>query len=383
MATNRTLAMALSAVAVLAMAVPAGAQLKAEPIVPKQQDHRTTFDFTVGHERLGGADRYETALAVSKRLYADHAATQVMLASGEDFPDAIAALNMGKPGTPVPTLLTQRDAIPSSVVAELKRIAAPNAIVTVVGGEKAIAPAVQDQLRDLGFTTNRVAGANRAETSKKLAEQASGRSSSVAVISPADEFATSIVAAAYANRIGAIHVLAFDHPDRQLELATWLNHAGITQVHAVGEPMSYNISMTNVIITGTGKQEVWVDQSVCYPEEKDCITPAVLAPPAVPSQQIAEYIWRDAFKQDQTFVVINGERPVDGIAAGQLAVATKSPILTTFSTSDSRHAYGGGPLNHRYVNLMIRDGAKNRNFFFVGGEQALTKEVEDTFVKGL
>lgn len=376
-------ALVLCVLAATTMALPAGAQLKAEPIVPKQQDHKKRFDFTVRHERLGGEDRYETAIAVSKRLYADHAATQVMLASGEDFPDAIAALNVGKPGTPVPTLLTPRDAIPSIVVAELKRIAAPNAIVTVVGGEKAIVPAVQDQLRELGFTTNRVAGANRAETSKKLAEQASGRSSSVAVISPADEFATSIVAAAYANRIGAIHVLAFDHPDRQLELATWLNHAGTTQVHAVGEHMADNITIQSLLITGTGKQEVWVDQSVCYPQEKDCITTAVLAPPAVPDQQIAEYIWREAFKQDQTFVVINGERPVDGIAAGQLAVATTSPVLTTFSTSDSRYGYGGGPLNHRYVNLMIRDGAKNRNFFFVGGEQALTPEVEATFVKGL
>lgn len=383
MAPKRTLGFVLSVLAVGLLGVPAVAQLKAEPITPNQQDHRASFDFIIGHERLGGVDRYATALAVSKRLYADGAAAQVMLASGEDFPDAIAALNVGKPGSPVPTLLTQRDAVPAEVVAELKRIAAPNAVVTLVGGEKAIAPAVQDQLRELGFTTTRVAGANRVETAKQLVKDHSGRSTSVAVISPADKFAVSIVAAAYANRIGATHVLAFDHPDSQLELSRWLAAAGVTQVHVVSQHMAANLTIPTVHITGTDSQEVWVDQYVCYAQERDCTTLGVLAPPAVPDQQIAEYLWRDTFKNDQTFVVINGERPVDGIAAGQLAAATNAPILTTFSTSDNRYGYGGGPLNHRYTNLMKRDGATNRNFFFVGGEQALTKSVEADFLKNL
>lgn len=65
MARKRTLGFVISMLAVGLLGVPAVAQLKAEPITPNQQDHRASFDFIIGHERLGGVDRYATALAVS------------------------------------------------------------------------------------------------------------------------------------------------------------------------------------------------------------------------------------------------------------------------------------------------------------------------------
>lgn len=383
MATKRTWVLFLSASAVITMALPATAQLKTEPLTPKQKEHRSTYNFNIGHERLEGADRYGTALAVSKRLYADHAANQVMIASGEDFPDAIAALNVGEPGTPVPTLLTPSHELPSNVVQELRRISEPNAVVTLVGGEKAIAPTVQVQLQNLGFRTTRVAGANRTDTALKLADLATNRPTSIAVVSPADNFAVSIVAAAYANRIGAAHLLTFDNPTSQRAVAEWLESKGITQVHAVGNMVANHMGVSYTTLNGTGNQQVFVDMVECYPQDKACVKPTVLAPEPRPEQQIAEYLWKKEFGSTNNYVVINGERPVDGIAAVQVAAATQAPVLTTFTTQPVSYGDKDNPLNYRYVNLMVKEGARDRNFFFIGGKQALDEKVEKLFVDGL
>lgn len=383
MTGKRTLTFVLSASAVLAMAVPAGAQLRAEPIKPKEIEHRSSYDYNIGHERLAGEDRYGTAIAVSKRLYADKESAEVMLASGEDFPDAIAALNVGNPGTPVPTLLTPPNELPAVVVEEIRRIASPGAVITLVGGEKAISSSVQLELAQLGFNTTRVAGANRTETAVKLADRAPARSSSVAVVSPADNFAVSIVAAAYANRIGAPHLLTFRNADSQHEVEKWMYSKHIKQVHAVGDGVANQIGLPTVTLNGRGKQEVYVDMSECYPEDKDCIKPTWLAPEPRSEQQIAEYLWKREFESTSNYVVINGERPVDGIAATQIAAALQAPILTTFSKQPNVFGSKEMSLNFRYANLMIREGARDRSFFFVGGEQALDQTVTKLFSDGL
>ena len=383
MARTRATILVAAVTGLAMMAIPAVGQLRVEPITPHQKEQHRSHNYTIAHERISGEDRYATALAVSKRLYADKAAREIFLASGEDFPDAIAALNAGKPGVPIPTLLTPSFLLPEPVIFELRRIAAPDAVITLIGGEKAIAPAVQEQLRVLGFTTTRIAGSNRTETAIKLAERGQARSTQIAVVSPADDFAVSIVAAAYANRIGAAHLLTFEDANSQHAIAQWLYSKNIERIHTVGEGVGVLIGLPATALTGTGEQAVFVDMAECYPEDKQCVKPAWLAPEPRVEQQISEFIWKREFGSTSNYVIINGERAVDGIAALQLAAALQSPILTTFTKQPISFGYKEISLDFRYANLMVKEGARDRNFFFVGGEAALSKEVEDLFTGGL
>ena len=88
-------------------------------------------------ERWAGADRYETAAATSLSTY-PQGATTAYLASGAGYPDALA-------GAPVaalagaPLLLTQRDCVPGSTLAELTRLGATK--IVVLGGTSAVSDA--------------------------------------------------------------------------------------------------------------------------------------------------------------------------------------------------------------------------------------------------
>jgi putative cell wall-binding protein len=113
--------------------------------------------------RVAGADRYETAAAVSRSYFSDGAPT-VVLASGADFPDALS----GGPTAALrnaPILLTPPDALPTTVVRELKRLA-PKRVV-ILGGSGVISPRIAAELRSLKSVGSviRLAGADRYATS--------------------------------------------------------------------------------------------------------------------------------------------------------------------------------------------------------------------------
>lgn len=94
--------------------------------------------------RLSGPTRYDSAVAVSQAFVAG--AGTVHVASGEDFPDALAGV---PPAVAVggPVLLVRPDGVPAAVAAELARIA-PTRIV-VLGGPAAVDEPTRLALVDL------------------------------------------------------------------------------------------------------------------------------------------------------------------------------------------------------------------------------------------
>lgn len=118
--------------------------------------------------RWSGANRYETAAAVSRIGFASGADT-VFVASGERYPDALAVAPVAG-RTPGPILLTRSDHIPGVIETELRRLA-PSKIV-VVGGESVINTAVEDALFAICSNLVRWAGPDRFATAARISSQA-------------------------------------------------------------------------------------------------------------------------------------------------------------------------------------------------------------------
>lgn len=100
-------------------------------------------DFTEGVvERLAGQDRYATSAAIAQRVF-PVAVDTVYVATGENFPDALA-------GVPVaareraPLLLVRHNGIPEAVADQLERLR-PRRIV-ILGGEQAVSRATEEEL---------------------------------------------------------------------------------------------------------------------------------------------------------------------------------------------------------------------------------------------
>jgi hypothetical protein len=88
--------------------------------------------------RLAGADRYATAVAISVASY-PMASSSVYLATGVDFPDALAG-SVAAALAPAPLLLVPGSCVPPVVVSEIGRL--NPASIVILGGEAAVGPAV-------------------------------------------------------------------------------------------------------------------------------------------------------------------------------------------------------------------------------------------------
>jgi hypothetical protein len=166
-------------------------------------------------ERVAGDNRYATAAAVTSRLasVAGSAPATVLVASGERFPDALAAGALG-----LPVLLTTRSSLP-----DVTASAIGSATPVVVGGASAIEPSVLPGAA-------RLAGADRSATSAVVADWglANGRyTDTAAVLARGDAFPDALVGGALRQPLLLVGRFGLGE---QPATRTWLDaHAGPLQ----------------------------------------------------------------------------------------------------------------------------------------------------------
>ncbi|WP_019414902.1 cell wall-binding repeat-containing protein [Paenisporosarcina sp. TG20] len=175
-------------------------------------------------DRISGISRYETAVEVSKRGWINGANT-VILAKGTDFPDALA-------GGPLafkldaPILLTKSTSLPTSTKNEIIRLGANKVIV--LGGEGAISNSVENSLKTLGISVERISGKDRYETAAKIAEKLSSQH---AIVANGDNFPDALGISPYAAKNGIPILLT---KKDQLPLSTEIALIGKVETKVVG-----------------------------------------------------------------------------------------------------------------------------------------------------
>ena len=121
-------------------------------------------DITI--RRIPGQNYYELAAnAAGGKCDSETGSYSVALASGEDWPDALAAAALDRP-----LLLTRQEFLPAATRNYLLPcVSHPNAKVIILGGPAAVSEDLANALRAVGFRVDRIAGADRYETARRAA----------------------------------------------------------------------------------------------------------------------------------------------------------------------------------------------------------------------
>jgi putative cell wall-binding protein len=150
--------------------------------------------------RLSGANRYETAVAISQYLYpTDGTAETVVIATGTGFADALAGASLAALGNG-PVLLTQPDSLPEVVRQEILRLA-PDTIL-VLGGQAAVSAAVFNELGAMA-PTQRISGSNRYVTAVEISKAAFPNGAGVVYVAVGTNFPDALAGAAQAAASGS------------------------------------------------------------------------------------------------------------------------------------------------------------------------------------
>ncbi len=147
---------------------------------------------SISVQRVTGSSVYELAANVAGgSCDSDIGSHSVALASGENWPDALAGAALDRP-----LLLTEQASLPGVTRAYLEPCAShPKAKVIILGGAAAVSEGVAETLRAMGFDVDRIAGDDRYATARRIARTFAPDKINTVYLASGVDFADAVAAA--------------------------------------------------------------------------------------------------------------------------------------------------------------------------------------------
>jgi Right handed beta helix region/ell wall binding domain 2 (CWB2) len=198
-------------------------------------------------QRIAGGTRYETGIAMSLAEFPTNgSAPAVVLATGGNFPDALAGVPLAKKlGAPLILVPPVGDRDSAAVIAEINRVLKPGGAVYILGGQAALPNAALAGITSTNQT--RLAGSDRFGTALDIATQGLGSPKNVVLATGlgfADALAAGPYAADVAGGTGGAAILLTDGSTLAPGDQAYLN--GATSVAAAGGPAVAAAKAANV-----------------------------------------------------------------------------------------------------------------------------------------
>jgi len=179
--------------------------------------------------RISGANRYATAAAVSASLL-QPGVDVAYVATGENFPDALAGSAAAGAGKGGPVLLVREDSVPQETAAELQRLH-PKKIV-VLGGTAAVSAGVESALRKYGEVV-RVAGSNRYSTGALVSSYAFPTGATTAFVATGANFPDALAGGPPAVGLQG-PVLLVNHDEVPASVSTEMKRLHLSTIKVLG-----------------------------------------------------------------------------------------------------------------------------------------------------
>lgn len=183
--------------------------------------------------RIGGMDRYETSVEISKNGW--QSSDNIILANGEgdkNFADALSgtllAYNLN-----APMLLTSTWMMDSKIKSEISRLKAKN--IYILGGTAVISGDLENWLKSNQYNVIRIAGQNRYETATKIADQVLQiKTADTAYLVTGYEFQYAMLASSLASKVNAPLLFTENDGLNDTTKQFLLAHSNIKNIKLVG-----------------------------------------------------------------------------------------------------------------------------------------------------
>ena len=265
--------------------------------------------------RLSGATRYDTMSQVVLQAYPGTANT-VIVASGANYPDALAA--SGLSGVlDAPIVLTDQKALPTQTVTQLKRLN-PSKII-IVGGASAVNASVASELKKYADTVTRLGGNTRYDTSYQLYQQGVSSWGSTAIVTTGAGYADALSVSSYAYANKAPVFLC--DPNTGLTSQQYAALAKFSHVVVVGGtaavPAKHLSGLNGVTrLAGATRYET--------------------------SVELAKWAQKNGGLSMSSVVYARGDDYPDALVSGSLAGHSKAPVLLVSDASSPAVSYSAG-----------------------------------------
>lgn len=201
-------------------------------------------DLGLSVERVYGTNRYHTAVKVAELLESlQGPKNSVVLASGEDFADALSSGSYAARQN-MPVMLTRRDDLSDILKSYLFNHQIQQ--IVLIGGESAVSEKVEDQLNQMGIDVTRIAGATRFGTSALIAEKFFPHSTRAIAVNGWD-FPDALTSAPYGAWLNA-PLLLVNNEKVHSEINNYLKTSPVTNVKVIGGDAAVNSAARETLL---------------------------------------------------------------------------------------------------------------------------------------
>ena len=298
--------------------------------------------------RIAGSTRYDTMAAISQESFPGTSEWAVV-ASGEDFPDAlVAGAIAGQENCPI--ILTTPDQLSEQAKSEIERLKVSK--IVLMGGTEAVSDDVEKQLGELngGIPIDRVWGETRCETAVEAMRHVAGKSDTV-IVTTGEKYADALSVGPYSA--ATCSPILLTRGDGKLDEST---------IDAIKE-----LGYRKFVIVG--------GDSVVDPSVRDTLAKAGLSERAVlagadryeTSRIVAQFMLENGFTAEKPAVATGMNFP-DSLAVSSMQAARGSfVVLADDESSDG-------------VSLLVANGSSIAAGYVVGGQEAVSQELMDYLI---
>ncbi|BDR66115.1 hypothetical protein K144312032_03430 [Clostridium tetani] len=313
--------------------------------------------------RIYGEDRYQTAVKISQNGWKS-GSDYAILASGEDYADALCATSLAK-AKDAPVFLTKKNLLNEETLKELKRLGAKK--VYIIGGDGSISEKIENKVKSVVKNTERLQGKDRYETSVKIAEKL-GESNKVILTSGED----------YADALSIAPVAAIKGIPVVLTKVKELPTSTKEYIKSIGTATTYVIGGT-AAIADTVKNLVPNPKRICGQDRFETNSEIIKA-------FAIEFDFKNAY------MALGGgstaKEFADGLSASALAAKNRAPVILTGKSLNSITRDLVRKKLYPTTNLTVLGGVKNISDMII--EEMKTtceiikneKELEDKSIDG-
>ncbi|MCC0640658.1 N-acetylmuramoyl-L-alanine amidase [Clostridioides sp. ES-S-0049-03] len=285
---------------------------------------------------LTGSDRYETAVKISKEGW-KNGSDKVIIISRDVSIDGIISTPLATTYN-APILLVEKNSVPASVKAELKRLNPKDIII--IGDDNSISKTTANQIKStVSASQTRLNGSNRYETSLLIAKE----------IDKNHDVDKVYITNANGGEVDALTIAAKAGQDKQPIILSdkdsltndtykWLQSEDLQSAYFIGGPQMLSTNVINKINDIT----------------KDSVTKNRVY--GADRHETNANVIKTFYTEDEleAVLVAKSDVLVDALAAGPLAASLKSPILITPKTYVS--AYHKDNLEAKSANKVYKIG---------------------------
>lgn len=294
--------------------------------------------------RIAGKDRFETSALISSNLLLNQ--SKLILASGENFPDALAGSSLVEGKYPI--LLTRSDTLPNAILNEVNRLGADEVII--LGGTNTVSSEIENLLASSKIV-RRIAGQDRFDTALEIAKASPKQK---ALLADGSNFPDALASTGLAYINGQNIILSpKDQVDGELEayLREYISEAIIVG----GENSLSNNLVDQLLKIGVGYEGRIAGSNRFTSSLRLAENMAQLE--GVPREVI----------------IANGTSFPDALSASILSQKFKAPILLVEKDN----------IKDQIVDFLVRNQNSIDQAIIVGGENMVSKDLSDYIQKAI